>query len=77
MVVNRKERRKNMTQLSEKEQILERKAVELSAVIKDISIGYACGADVSELQKKREKLRAEIDTLQKEVGYRCRDDFER
>lgn len=66
-----------MTKLSDKEQMLEKKAVELSAVIKDISIGYACGSDVSALQKKREKLRAEIDTLRKEVGYRCRDDFER
>lgn len=28
-----------MTQLSEKEQLLEKKAVELSTVIKDISIG--------------------------------------
>lgn len=65
------------TQLSEKEQLLEKKAVELSAIIKDISIGYACGADVSALQKKREKLRAEIDTLQKEVGYKSREDFER
>lgn len=66
-----------MTQLSEKEQILERKAVELSSVIKNISIGYACGADVSALQKKREKLRAEIDALRKEVSYKSRDDFER
>lgn len=66
-----------MTKLSDKEQMLEKKAVELSAVIKDISIGYACGSDVSALQKKREKLRAEIDTLRKEVGYKSRDDFER
>lgn len=66
-----------MTKLSEKEQLLEKKAVELSAVIKDISIAYACGADVSELQKKREKLRAEIDVLRKEVGYKCREYFER
>lgn len=66
-----------MTKLSEKEQLLEKKAVELSTVIKDISIAYACGADVSELQKKREKLRAEIDVLRKEVGYKCREDFER
>lgn len=66
-----------MTKLSDKEQMLEKKAVELSAVIKDISIGYACGADVSALQKKREVLRAEIDTLRKEVGYKSRDDFER
>lgn len=66
-----------MTKLSEKEQLLEKKAVESSAVIKDISIAYACGADVSELQKKREKLRAEIDVLRKEVGYKCREDFER
>lgn len=66
-----------MTKLSEKEQLLEKKAVELSAVIKDISIAYAYGADVSELQKKREKLRAEIDVLRKEVGYKCREDFER
>lgn len=63
--------------LSEKEQLLEKKAVELSAVIKDISIGYSCGADVSALQKKREKLRVEIDTLRREVGYKCRSDFER
>lgn len=63
--------------MTEKEKMLEQKAVELSAVIKDISIGYACGADVSALQKKREKLRAEIDTLRKEVGYKSRDDFER
>lgn len=66
-----------MTKLSDKEQLLEKKAVELSTVIKDISIGYACGADVSALQKKREVLRAEIDTLRKEVGYKSRDDFER
>lgn len=66
-----------MTKLSDKEQMLEKKAVELSAVIKDISIGYACGSDVSALQKKREKLRVEIDTLQKEVGYKSREDFER
>lgn len=66
-----------MTKLSDKEQMLEKKAVELSAVIKDISIGYACGSDVSALQKKREKLRAEIDTLRKEVGYKNREDFER
>lgn len=66
-----------MTKLSDKEQMLEKKAVELSAVIKDISIGYACGSDVSALQKKREKLRAEIDTLQKEVGYKSTVDFER
>ena len=75
MVVNGKE--KNMTQLSEKEQLLEKKAVELSTVIKSISIGYACGADVSALQKKREKLRAEIDALRKEVGYKSTVDFER
>lgn len=67
----------NMTKLSENEQLLEKKAVELSQVIKSISIGYACGADVSALQKKREKLRAEIDTLQKEVGYKSTVDFER
>ena len=66
-----------MTKLSDKEQMLEKKAVELSTAIKDISIGYACGADVSALQKKREVLRAEIDTLRKEVGYKSRDDFER
>lgn len=66
-----------MTQLSEKEQLLEKKAVELSTVIKDISIGYACGADVSALQKRRESLRTEIDQLRKEVGYKSRDDFER
>lgn len=63
--------------LSEKEQLLEKKAVELSSIIKSISIGYACGSDVSELQKKREKLRTEIDVLRKEVGYKSRDDFER
>jgi hypothetical protein len=66
-----------MTKLSDKEQMLEKKAVELSSVIKSISAGYACGADVSALQKKREELRTEIDVLRKEVGYRCRDDFER
>lgn len=69
-----------MTKLSDKEQMLEKKAIELSAVIKDISIGYACGSDVSALQtlqKKREKLRAEIDALRKEVSYKSRDDFER
>ena len=66
-----------MTQLSEKEQMLEKKAVELSSVIKNISIGYGCGADVSALQKKREKLRAEIDALRKEVGYKSTVDFER
>lgn len=63
--------------LSEKEQLLEKKAVELSSTIKSISIGYAYGSDVSELQKKREELRREIDTLRKEVGYKSRDDFER
>lgn len=66
-----------MTKLSDKEQMLEKKAVELSAVIKDISIGYACGADVSALQKKREVLRTEIDSLRKEVGYKSTVDFER
>lgn len=66
-----------MTKLSDKEQMLEKKAVELSTVIKDISIGYACGSDVSALQKKREKLRAEIDTLRKEVKYKSREDLER
>lgn len=63
--------------LTEKEQLLEKKAVELSSTIKSISIGYACGSDVSELQKKREKLRTEIDTLRKEVGYKFRNDIER
>jgi hypothetical protein len=63
--------------MTEKEKILEKKAVELSSVIKSISIAYACGSDVSELQKKREKLRGEIDTLRKEVGYKSREDFER
>ena len=66
-----------MTKLSDKEQMLEKKAVELSAVIKDISIGYACGSDVYALQKKREMLRIEINNLRKEVGYKSRDDFER
>lgn len=66
-----------MTKLSDKEQLLEKKALELSSVIKNISIGYACGADVAALQKKREKLRVEIDTLQKEVGYKSTVDFER
>ena len=66
-----------MTKLSDKEQMLEKKAVELSAVIKDIAIAYACGADVSALQKKREKLRAEIDALRKKVSYKSREDFER
>lgn len=67
----------NMTKSSENEQMLEKKAVELSQVIKSISIGYACGADVSELQKKRATLRAEIDSLRKEVGYKSTVDFER
>lgn len=63
--------------LIEKEKLLEKKAVELSSIIKSISIGYACGSDTTDLQKKREKLRAEIDELRKEVGYKCRDGFER
>ena len=66
-----------MTKLSDKEQMLEKKAVELSSVIKSISAGYACGSNVSALQKKREKLRGKIDALRKEVGYKSRDDFER
>lgn len=66
-----------MTKLSDKEQMLEKKAVELSATIKDMSIAYACGADVAALQKKREMLRIEINNLRKEVGYKSRDDFER
>ena len=63
--------------MTEKEKILEKKAVELSSVIKSISIAYACGSDVSELQKKREMLRTEINNLRKEVGYKTRDDIER
>lgn len=63
--------------MTEKEKILEKKAVELSSVIKSISIAYACGSDVSALQKKRETLKVEIDTLRKEIGYKSREDFER
>lgn len=63
--------------MTEKEKLIEQKAVELSSVIKSISIGYACGSDTSKLQKKRETLRAEINSLQKEVGYKSREDFER
>lgn len=63
--------------MTEKEKLLEQKAVELSSAIKSISIGYACGSDTTELQKKREVLRAEINSLRKEVGYKSREDFER
>ena len=66
-----------MTKLSDKEVLLEKKAVELSKVMKDISIAMHHGADTSALQAKRMQLKSEVEQLRKECGYKSRTDFER
>ena len=62
---------------SEKNKELEQKAVELSYTLKSISDCVKSGDDDSKLQIRRKRLLNEVQQLRKELGYKCRDDFER